>query len=147
MTLGDVFVDTGAWFAVQATDDAHHAEAAEVLPALIAASRSLVTTNLVVGETHTLLRLTKGYREAKKFLDALSQSRKLQRVFLTEDIERQAYRILEAYDDHPFSYVDGTSFALMRQRRIRHAFAFDVHFRTAGFVRIPVDQRVTTPPQ
>ena len=142
MTLGDVFVDTGAWFAVQATDDRHHAEAAAVLPGLIAASRSLVTTNLVVGETYTLLRLTRGYREARRFLDTLSQSRKLRRIFLTEDVERQAYRILERYDDHPFSYVDGTRFAWMRQQRIRHAFAFDVHFRTAGCVRIPVDLRL-----
>ena len=43
------------------------------------------------------------------------------------------------YSDHPFSFVDGTSFALMRQQRIRFAFAFDTHFATAGFVRIPMD--------
>jgi len=29
----------------------------------------------------------------------------------------------------------------MRQQRIQYAFAFDVHFRTAGFLRIPVDVR------
>jgi predicted nucleic acid-binding protein len=68
-------------------------------------------------DTYTLLRLTKGYREAKRVLDMLAQSHKVERL----------------------SYVDATSFAIMRQRRIRHAFAFDVHFRTAGFLRIPVD--------
>lgn len=31
----------------------------------------------------------------------------------------------------------------MRQQRIQHAFAFDVHFRTAGFSRIPMDVRLT----
>ena len=27
----------------------------------------------------------------------------------------------------------------MRQQRIRYAFAFDSHFATAGFIRIPID--------
>lgn len=142
MTLGDVFVDTGAWFAIQAQDDAHHREARQTLHAVLRASRALVTSNLVVGETYTLLRLTKGYKTAKRFLDTLVQSQKLERVFLTEDTERRAYEVLVRYADHDFSYVDATSFALMGQRRIKHAFAFDVHFRTAGFVRIPVDIRL-----
>jgi hypothetical protein len=106
-------------------------------------SRALVTSNLVVGETYTLLRLTKGYKAAKRFLDTLVQSQKLERVFLTEDVERQAYEILSRYADHDFSYVDATSFALMRQRHMKHAFAFDVHFRTAGFLRIPLDLRLS----
>ncbi|MBI2217767.1 MAG: PIN domain-containing protein [Candidatus Rokubacteria bacterium] len=143
MTLGRVFVDTGAWFAVQVVDDAHHATARETLPALVDAAPSLVTSNLVIGETYTLLRLTKGYREARRFLDTLAQSPKLERLFVTEPLERQAYEILHRYADHPFSFVDATSFAAMRQQRIQHAFAFDVHFRTVGFSRIPVDVRLT----
>jgi hypothetical protein len=143
MTLGRVFVDTGAWFAVQVADDEHHAAASEALPALLEASRALVTSNLVVGETYTLLRFVKGYREARRFLDALASSATLERTFVTEPIERRAYDILHRYADHPFSFVDATSFAVMRQQRIQHAFAFDVHFRIAGFSRIPVDARLS----
>ena len=139
MTLGRVFVDSGAWFALQVADDAHHATAREALPALLEASKALVTSNLVVGETYTLLRLAKGYREARRFLDTLALSAKLERVFVSEHLERDAYGIVHRYADHPFSFVDATSFALMRQQRIQHAFAFDVHFRIAGFSRIPVD--------
>ena len=102
-------------------------------------SRSLVTSNLIIGETYTLLRISKGYQEAKRFLDKLAQSQKLDRLFITESLERQAYEILHRYAAHPFSFVDSTSFALMRQQRIRYAFAFDSHFATAGFVRISVD--------
>jgi hypothetical protein len=137
--LGRVFVDTGAWFAVQVTDDAEHERARTALPLLVDRCRSLVTSNAVVGETYTLLRLTKGYREAKRFLDKTAHSGKLERLFVTEAIERQAYELLERFSDHPFSFVDATSFALMRQQRIRHAFAFDAHFATAGFLRIPGD--------
>lgn len=142
MTLGRVFVDSGAWFAVQVADDGHHVAATEALPALLEGSKALVTSNLVVGETYTLLRLAKGYREARRFLDTLASSAKLERVFVSEQLERDAYEVARRYADHPFSYVDATSFALMRQQRIQHAFAFDAHFRIAGFSRIPVDARV-----
>jgi predicted nucleic acid-binding protein len=144
VSLGRVFVDTGAWFAIQATDDAHHALARTTLPEVLQASQSLVTSNMIVGETYTLLRLSKGYREAKRFLDTLAQSTKLERVFVTESLERHAYEILHRYADHPFSFVDATSFALMRQQHIRHAFAFDSHFATAGFLRIPLDVRLSS---
>ena len=55
MNLGRVFVDTGAWFALQVTDDAEHEGARESLPMLLDRSRSLVTSSAVVGETYTLL--------------------------------------------------------------------------------------------
>lgn len=142
MNLGRVFVDTGAWFAIQVTDDAHHNAARKTLPAILEACRSLVTSNLVVGETYTLLRATKGYPEAKRFLDKLTHSKKLERVFVSEHVEQQAYEILGRFSDHAFSFVDATSFALMRQNRIRHAFAFDAHFRTAGLLTIPGDVRI-----
>ncbi len=142
MNLGRVFVGTGAWFAIQVSDDAHHSTARRVFPVILERCRSLVTSNLVIGETYTLLRTTKGYREAKRFLDSLAHSKKLERVYVTENLEEQAYGILEHFSEHAFSFVDSTSFALMRQDRIRHAFAFDVHFRTAGFPTIPGDVRL-----
>lgn len=142
MNLGRVFVDTGAWFAIQVSDDAHHSAARQVFPVILERCRSLVTSNLVIGETYTLLRITKGYREAKQFLDTLAHSKKLERMVVTEHLEQQAYGILEQFSEHTFSFVDATSFALMRQARMRHAFAFDTHFRTAGFPTIPEDVRI-----
>ena len=142
MNLGRVFVDTGAWFAIQVSDDAHHSAARRVFPVILERCRSLVTSNLVIGETYTLLRITKGYREAKRFLDTLAHSKKLERMVVTEHLERQAYGILEHFSEHAFSFVDATSFALMRQARMRHAFAFDAHFRIAGFSTIPGDVQI-----
>jgi predicted nucleic acid-binding protein len=143
MTTARVFVDTGAWFAVQVTDDRHHKMARATFEQLLGAVQALVASNLVIGETYTLLRLSRGYREAKRFLDMLAQSRRIERLFITEQLERKAYEVLERFADHPFSFVDATSFALMREQRIQHAFAFDAHFATAGFLRIPQDVRLT----
>ena len=139
MTPRRIFVDSGAWFAAQVVDDAHHEAAAGALKGLIALPVVLVTTNHVVGETYTLLRVTRGYDACRRFLESLDQTRRLERVFVSQDLERRAFAILDRYRDHDFSFVDATSFALMRAERIRHAFAFDSHFAASGFVRVPAD--------
>jgi predicted nucleic acid-binding protein len=137
-----IFVDSGAWFAAQVVDDAHHRDAADALKGLIALPVVLLTTNHVVGETYTLLRVTRGYAACRRFLDLLEASARVERLFVGEDLERRAFTILDRYRDHDFSFVDATSFALMRAERIRHAFAFDSHFATAGFLRVPIDVSV-----
>ena len=134
-----VFVDSGAWFAAQVVDDADHEEAASALRGLIALPIVLVTTNHVVGETYTLLRVTRGYDACRRFLESLDQTRRLERIFVSQDLERRAFAILDRYRDHDFSFVDATTFAFMRSERIRHAFAFDSHFPAAGFLRLPAD--------
>ena len=139
MTVLRVFVDTGAWFALQAVDDEHHRDAVKVLRTLVGRPDTLVTTNHVIGETYTLLRTVRGHRSATAFLDALQVTSRLARVFVSEEMEKRAFQLLSRYREHDFSFIDATSFAVMRAERIRHAFAFDSHFATAGFLRIPDD--------
>jgi len=134
-----VFVDTGAWFAVQASDDEWHGSAVGTLRALLAGPRALVTTDHVVGETYTLLRVVSGHAAAVRFLDYLEESRRLERIFVDQDTEGRALRLLRQHADQDFSFVDATSFAVMRAEKVRHAFAFDHHFSIAGFLRVPVD--------
>jgi len=102
-------------------------------------ARTLVTSNHVVGETYTLLRIVRGYREAANFLDVIENTSRLERVFVTAELENRAFLLLHRYGEHDFSFVDATSFAVMKAHRMHHAFAFDAHFATTGFVRIPGD--------
>jgi predicted nucleic acid-binding protein len=134
-----IFVDTGAWFAVQARDDEWHGRAVGTLRALLAGPCALVTTNHVVGETYTLLRVVSGHGAAVRFLDYLEESRRLERIFVDQETEGRALRLLRQHADQDFSFVDATSFAVMRAEKVRHAFAFDRHFSTAGFLRVPGD--------
>jgi len=134
-----VFVDTGAWFAVQVPDDQWHGSAVRTLRALLAGASALVTTNHVIGETYTLLRVVRSHAAAVRFLDHLEETRRLERIFVQHDTEARAFRLLRQHADQDFSFVDATSFAVMRAERIRHAFAFDRHFSTAGFLRVPGD--------
>ena len=140
--VGEVFVDTGAWVALQDPDDRWHRQAAAALEASLARGHALVTTNLVVGETYTFLRRTVGHEAAFRFIETLERSPRLTLVHVDEEQERQAFALLRRYRDQAFSFVDGASFVVMRKRGIRRAFAFDSHFAAAGFVRVPQDEPV-----
>lgn len=138
---GPVFIDSGAWIAIRIREDRFHSAAAETWKRLVSRPQLLLTTNMVVGETYTYLMRHRGYGAAWAFIDWLESARLLQRQHITPELETQAYVILRQYRNHDFSFVDATSFALMRTHGISDAFAFDAHFSIAGFTRIPLAPR------
>jgi len=124
------FVDSSFWVALRFRRDERHPAATE----LWGASRGpLVTTNHVVGETWTFLRRRIGYRHAVEFIDAVERSPSLRTEHVGRETEEEAWRWLRRHGERPFSFVDATSFAVMRRLRIREALAFDDDFETAGF--------------
>lgn len=132
-----LFVDAGAWIALADADDQHHERAAQAYPDLLRQYQRLVTTNLVIAEAYVSIRRALTHQAAIAFLDHLNQSPRVEKVYSSTALEAEAYNILKQYDDQDFSYADAVSFALMRERGIADAFAFDNHFATAGFVLVP----------
>lgn len=128
-----VFVDSGAWIALCVRRDGLHARAKAHLGRLLTQGRPLVTTNLVVAESYALIRQRGGHDAAMTFLHALRTSQSLTRIASDIDLELVAEDLLRRFADQDFSYVDAVSFAVMHRHRIETAFAFDRHFRTAGF--------------
>jgi uncharacterized protein len=129
-----IFVDTSFWVALRLAREQRHPEAVELLRQ--EATASLVTSNHVRGETWTLLQRRVGHRSAVHFLDRLERTPRLRVLFVSEELERQALGWLRRRDEQPYSFVDATSFVLMKALRIREALAFDAHFSTAGFVEL-----------
>lgn len=90
----------------------------------------------MVGETWTLLRRHGGHAAATGFLDRLAGLSDVEVVHVDEETEAAAWRWLRRHADREYSFVDATSFAVMRLRRIREALAFDGDFTAAGFVEV-----------
>lgn len=139
MARGQVFVDTSAWYALQITDDANHKKAKDIFPFLLKRFETIVTSNHVIGETYTLLRMSRGYDAAMRFITLMRESPRLEEYFANQEVERDAYALLHQYRDHPFSFVDALSFTIMKTEGIQVCFAFDIHFHIAGFNRIGID--------
>ena len=132
------FVDTSWWVAWALPDDARHSDALH-MSARLGGGERLLTTNLVVGETWTFLRYRDSHRTSVGFLDQVEDFKsagKLAVHTITVDEESRAWRWLRRHDERPYSFVDATSFEVMRARRLREALAFDNDFAAAGFVEV-----------
>ncbi|HXW81512.1 MAG TPA: PIN domain-containing protein [Acidimicrobiales bacterium] len=124
------FVDTSFWVALQFRRDARHPIARAIWDA---GAGPLMTTTLVIGETWTFLCRRAGHRRAVEFLDAAMKLSLLTVRHVDEEAEDEAWRWLRRHDEREYSFVDATSFVLMRRLRIREALAFDGDFSAAGF--------------
>ena len=128
------FVDTSYWFSLQDRLDRRHGEAASLASGLH--RERLLSSNHVVGETWTILRRRLGHRVGDGFLDRLNGLPNLEIVHVDEPLETDAWTWLRRHDEREYSFVDATSFAVMRHRRVREALAFDGDFAAAGFVEV-----------
>lgn len=126
-----IFVDTSFWVALRNDLDGHHGEAIALLGSV--SSDHLVTSNHVRGETWTFLRGRVGHHSAVSCLDAMDGTPRLQIVHVPEAMEGTAITWLRRHDERRYSFVDATSFALMRSLKIKDALAFDEDFSAAGF--------------
>jgi predicted nucleic acid-binding protein len=125
------FVDTSFWVALRFARDGRHLQAAALWAA---GPGALVTRSLVLGETWTFLARRAGHRRAVEFHEAASKPPNLSVRHVEEETEAEAWRWLVRHDERTYSFVDATSFAVMRRLRIREALAFDGDFAAAGFV-------------
>jgi len=127
-----IFVDTSFWVALAIEADREHDHAVELFATH--ARAALTTSNLVCGETWTFVGRRFGHPRAVAVIETLEQTRRLQIVRIEAETERDAWEWLKRRDEREYSYVDATSFALMRRLAIREALAFDDDFAAAGFV-------------
>ncbi len=135
---GATFVDTSAFYALADRTDRLHSAAIRFLESN---TSLLVTSNLVVQETITLLRMRLGHDAAVKFGQRLFAEDLTPILQVTPRDERTAWDLFQRYRDKPFSFIDCTSFALMQRHHISAAFAFDHDFRQFGqWIVHPRDQ-------
>ena len=127
-----IFVDTSFFVAGFDDRDQNHEAAQQLLPKL--AGERMVTTNHVRGETWTTLRRKRWHGLAVELLNGLAEREGhigVDRV--SEELEDEALDWLRQHDEREYSFVDATSFAYMRARRIADVLAFDGDFAAAGF--------------
>lgn len=127
------FVDTSFWVALTFARDHWHQTARALFQDH---SQSLVTTNLVVGETWTYLRRRTDHAIALKFVKSVQSSSRVRIHRVELETEMEAWEWLTRHDERVYSFVDSTSFAVMRRQRIGEALAFDGDFSAASFVEV-----------
>lgn len=131
------FVDTSALYACFSKHDHFHRAAARMLAQLRDERAALITSGHVLLEAYVLVHSRTGRAGLVRFRDAIARSRWLTTLAVAAAQEAEAWRTIESHADKEWSFVDATSFVLMRAAGITRAFAFDAHFEQAGFEMLP----------
>ena len=133
----ELFVDTSAWYPLADPRHPDHGASAAALTDRVRAGARVVTTNLVLAETHALLLRRVGGRVALRFLREVLREPLLVEPSTPVLELRAIEEWLEHFDDHDFSPVDGVSIVIMRDRNISEALTLDHRFAAAGFTMVP----------
>ncbi len=139
-----IFVDTSFLFPLFCANDPDHDRVREVLETYRGRrTRDLfLTTNYVVAETVTLIRMTppRSHAAAVKAGEHLYDETLASLHWATVEEEREAFSYFKKYQDKEYSFVDCLSFVVMDKLGITEALAVDADF-THQFVAYPGPER------
>lgn len=131
------FVDTSALYALIDEADRGHALALAWLEEVSSAPapERLRTHGYVVVETIALTHARLGPAAVRTMIDDVLPACEIR--YVDEDLHRRAATAYLAGLGRRVSFVDRTSFEMMREERLDRAFAIDPDFRREGFETVP----------
>lgn len=129
------FLDTSAILALFDADDPRHPEVDSAWKRLILLDEPLVSSNYILVETLALVQRRLG-------MDAVQTVQRdivplLEIEWLTQEIHQAAMAAFLRASRRRLSFVDCSSFEVMKRRGITRALAVDGHFDEHGFEQIP----------
>ncbi len=141
-TTKRIFVDTSGWANLADRGQPLHAATLAIYQTAHTQKRHITTTSYVLAELVPLLddRLHVPRQEIWRFVDAIKASPLIEVIYVSKDIDDQAWDLLKSRSDKEWSLVDATSFVVMRQLAVTEALTTDHHFDQAGFARLPSGQ-------
>lgn len=135
--MTELFVDTSAWYPIVVRSHPDHDRLGAALRAHIARRGRVVTSNLVVAESHALVMRRAGIAAGLRFVQLVRASPNVV-VESTARLEQAAIADwLARFADQPVSLVDAVSFAIMAERGTRAALTLDRRFAIAGVEMVP----------
>lgn len=129
-----LFVDTSAWFAYANRRDPHHQAVRSVIESC---EGRILTTNLIFSETVTLCLARLGHAAAWRIGSVLRTPGVVDFLRVSSNDERAAWELFGQRPDKTYSFVDCTSFVLLRRLLHVRALALDADFRREGFFPLP----------
>ena len=128
-----VFVDTAGWMACADGSDPAHARACSARDELLEEGNLLVTTDYVLDETLTLIRMRLNLAAAESWWSQVEASSRVRWEWIGVTRAEKARRVFFRHRDKHYSFTDCTSLVVMQELRLKQALTTDRHFRQMGF--------------
>lgn len=132
-----LFVDTGGWMASADAADPATLMARAARDRALERGQLLLTTDYVIDETLTLVRMRLGLAAAEVWWAQVQTSSRLRTEWIGALRAEKARHLFFRHRDKDFSFTDCTSFIVMDELRLRQVLTTDVHFGQAGFDVVP----------
>lgn len=135
-----VFIDTSAWISYSLSKQPKHSTIENLLKQLIKDGAMICTSNDVIDETATRLIYDTNIKIVNKFINLIKNSSKtnsLVQLWVDEQIQTEAFEIVEKYAEHKLSLTDATTIALVNKFSIESVISLDSDFVKVGINTLP----------
>ncbi len=132
-----LFVDTGGWMSLADESDPLHIGSMKIRDRWLEQGGILVTSDYVVDETLTLIRMRISINAAERWWGQVSESPRVKWEWINTERAEKARAWFFKWKDKSFSFTDCTSFILLRELHITKVLTGDRHFKEAGFEILP----------
>lgn len=129
----EIFVDTSMFKALVDQQDKFHESAEKAWNNLDKERTLLTTSNFIIDESLTLIRVRCGLKKALSFREKIIKGvpvLKLIRVTVADEAQAWNWFMNEWKD---LSFRDCVSFSVMKRLGLKSVLSFDKHFTRAGF--------------
>jgi len=125
-----VFVDTGIFVALRNADDEYHERGKALMRrALKGEFGRIYTSDYVVDEAvTTALVRTRRHDLALDVGKYIVESPRITKLWVTKDTFDAAWETFKTLKDHPMSFTDSASIALIKKNNIKQIMSFDSGF-------------------
>ena len=128
-----VFIDTSFFKALVDPQDQFYNQAVAIIKKLKEEDILLITSNYILDESFTLLRVKRNLELAillREFISKSVAAIKIARVTVADEARAWKWFLLDWSD---LSFTDCVSFALMERLKLQRVATFDKDFQRAGF--------------
>ncbi len=135
--LRSVFVNTSGWLALYNRNDPNHAAAKDLWEDLRQRPIRLVTTDYVLDQTFTALKVFGSLHAAQAFNELVKNSM-LIRLFMADSvIFDRAWNVFIDDEQSHWTFTDCINYAVVQYLGVSEVFTFDPGFSAPGMVTIP----------
>ena len=135
--MKSLFVDTAGWMACADAGDPSHGSACKARDTVLEQGALFVTTDYVMDETLTLIRMRLGLPAARAWWEQVEGSSRVRWEWVGMERAEKARKAFFRYRDKKYSFTDCTSFVVMQELRLKVALTTDQHFGQMGFQLLP----------